>query len=338
VSDCLKAKADAGIEIDDQAKAICISECDKNEANNSHNHIKDKNSQMTDSSKDKKEALAQPEPATTNVVGQDVTKVGVQTKAPDIGDARNDAISTERQIQKETPEIKAMEPRFWEQFKDSQQKQLDKLTELIGAVNNYKVKPKDEPVTPTTKVDDTHKTSKKDEYENVVKFFEEIKTHPRSSSQMGITWTADKEDYMLAHGYLSPEALKSKMEASNSVTTTNTFGINFSKQVLLVPGGRMKTPVRQYAQVVMLDGQDTANFYTINSLAFGSITEGTVPSASTQTVTRVQAVPSLVGALELIGYSQIENAPYNLVDAVNEANILAGIDAEAIDMLDTVYD
>ena len=321
----------------DQLVAVAISKCDKGESVNSHNTDKDKNKHMTES-KDKKESVVTTEPATVNAAGQDATKIGIQPTSPDIGKIGNDAGSTERQIQKETPEIKAMEPRFWQEFKDSQQKQLDKLTELLGAVNNHAVKPKDEPIQPATKVDDTKKPSKKDEYEEVVKFFDEIRTHPRSSTKMGITWGADKEDYMMSHGYLSPEALKSKMEASNSVTTTNAFGINFSKQVLLVPGARMKVPVRQYAQVVMLEGQDTANFYTIGGVTFGSMTEGTVPTALTQTVTRIQAVPSLVGGLELVGYSQIENAPYNLVDAINEANILAGIDAEATDMLDTVYD
>ena len=338
VSDCLKAKADAGHEIDDQAKAICISECSKDEVINSHNTDKDKNKEMTEISKDKKESVVTTEPATTNVTGQDMTQTGVQTKQPNIGDVRNDAASTEKQIQKETPDIHAMEPRYWQEFKDQNQKQLDKLTELIGAVNFNAVKPKNEPVTPVTKVDDTHKTSKKDEYEAVVKFFDDIRTHPRSTSTMGITWGADKEEYMQAHGYLSPAALKSKMEAADSVTTTNTFGINFSKQVLLVPGARMKVPVRQYCNFVQLEGQDTANFYTIGAVDFAAMTEGTVPTASAQTVTRVQAVPSLVGALELIGYSQIESAPYNLIDAINEANILAGIDAEAVDLLDTVWD
>lgn len=333
VSNCLKAKADKGIEIDDQAKAICISECKKDE-NNSINAKESKESQMVETSKDKKESTTAEVVTTTNKDGSVSTAT---FDKQNIGDAVNDSKSTERQLERETPEIHAMDPSFWVEFKNHEQRLLDGLVDRIAAA----YKPKTESTTqPSSMVDDSSLKSKKEEMDKVYSFFKNIKERPRDAhTELGVSWTVDKEEYLKNLGYQTPaEYIKQKQEVSNSVTLTNALGTSFGKQVLLIPGARMKIPVRQYCQVRTLVGENVANFYKIGGVDFGAITEGTAPTASTQTVTRIQATVAVRGALEYIGYSNIEETPYPLIDAVNQANMLAAIDDEGTDLLDTVYD
>lgn len=306
------------------AKAEDEKEDDKNETNNSLNDKSVEKDIMVDSKKEE-------------------TKTEVKTEEkPVTGSGPNaDIKSIEKQIEKETPIVKAYDREYWENFKNAQQSAMETLAEKIGTYIKFESKPS----TPSTQVDDSTTialASKKEETDRVVSFFSNIRKAPKSTSETGVSWSLDKDEYMKSHGYNptfqapTPQTME-KGEVANSPTTTNTFGINFSKQVLFVPGGRMKVPIRQFCNYVSLDGQDTANWYTINGVNFAVYVEGTAITASTQTVTRVQSVPAIRGALEYVGYSQIESAPYDLVGAINEANMTAAIDDETTDVLDTVY-
>jgi hypothetical protein len=214
-------------------------------------------------------------------------------------------------------------------FKNIQQTQLEKLSEIIGAI-----RPKTESV-PSSMVDDSGLQAKRESYNRVVEFFQRVKDAPKDVSFPAVSWSVDKNEYLERWGY----RVTSGVSKTEAVTiNAGDAGQVFSKQILVVPGGRMKTPVRQYVNFAEIpNGNDRVHFYTIGAFDFGAITEGTEPTNVSQTVAKITATPSVRGAVQRVGYSQVENTPFGLVNAINEAMALAAIDDEATDLLDTTY-
>ncbi len=113
----------------------------------------------------------------------------------------------------------------------------------------------------------------------------------------------------------------------------------FSKQVYLIPGGRMRVPIRQFLDVQIIEDADRYNWYTVTGFLFDDTTaEGSEPSNEAQTVAKVTATPSLKRAVQTVKYSDIENAPFDLIEAFNRAAALGALHAEAVEVLDTTYD
>ncbi|MGI0024208.1 MAG: hypothetical protein ACREA4_03555 [Nitrososphaera sp.] len=221
-----------------------------------------------------------------------------------------------------------------EQFKNIHQMQLEKLSEIIGLI-----KPKvAENKVPSSMTSDLPAGAKAAESARIVEFFQRVKDRPKDSSFPAISWELDKDEYLARWGYkVSSGASKTKTEAVT--VTAGDMGQVFSKSVLVLPGGRLKTPVRQYCNFEEIaNGADRVHFYTIGAFDFGAITEGTEPTNVSQTVAKVTATPSVRGGVQRVGYSQVENAPFGLVNAINEAMMMASIDDEAMDLLTTVYD
>jgi hypothetical protein len=225
--------------------------------------------------------------------------------------------------------IKSVVDSINDHFKNIQQAQLEKLSEIIGVL-----RPKTESA-PSSMVDDSGGKAKREDYNRVVEFFQRLKDAPQDAGFPALSWTVDKKEYLERWGCrVSSGAVKTEAVTINA----GDAGQNFSKQILLVPGGRMKTPVRQYVNFSEIpNGSDRIHFYTIGAFDFGSITEGTEPTNVSQTVAKITATPSVRGAVQRIGYSQVESAPFGLVDSINEAMALAAIDDEATDLLDTTY-
>jgi len=139
-----------------------------------------------------------------------------------------------------------------------------------------------------------------------------------------------------AHGKIEGEQ-KSKSEAFT--ITGGDMPQIFSKQVYLVPGGRMRVPIRQFLDTKIIESADRHNWYKVNGFDFDDVTnEGSEPTTEeAQTITKVVAIPALVRANQTVRYSDIENAPFDLIEAFNRAAALGVLDAEATDVLDTVY-
>jgi len=113
----------------------------------------------------------------------------------------------------------------------------------------------------------------------------------------------------------------------------------FSKQVYLIPGGRMRVPIRQFLDTQIIEDADRFNWYKVDSFAFdGSTAEGSKETEESQTITKVTATPALLRALQLVNNADIENAPFDLIEAFNRAAALGSLDAEGTDVLDTEYD
>ena len=251
-----------------------------------------------------------------------------------------------------------MSPQQWEEYKNIEQKKLETLTKTltdqfipaamkpyIDQVNEMQARWKKESVVPSSKVtDDPVMKQRKEEYDAVVSFFDRIHKNPKGENNAAVTWTLDKQALFEQHAREGPTVhvplgKKIKAEKTEGVTiNSGDQGQIYTKTILVVPGGRMKVPVRQYCYFQSVaDGADRAHFYSIPAFDFGTITEGTEPTNPSQTVTKNTAITASRGAVQRVGYSQIEAAPYGLVDAINVAMLIAAMQDEAVDLLSTVY-
>lgn len=196
--------------------------------------------------------------------------------------------------------------------------------------------------------------AKSDVYERSVKnpaaFFEACNPKNGKIMQEGfLEWTINPQAYYESlrkgwRNYTMSHSAHGKLEGTNNMKG-EAFTISggdmpqiFSKQVYLVPGGRMRVPIRQFLDTQIIEDADRFNWYTVNGFAFdGTQSEGTAETEESQTITKVTATPALVRALQTVNYSDIENAPFDLIEAFNRAAALGALDAEATDVLDTVY-
>lgn len=195
---------------------------------------------------------------------------------------------------------------------------------------------------PSSQVSDPQFQAKQEMVKATYEYYD-VKGHPELKDKRDFSYTLNVQEYMTKFGgfqpsgagAIAPNGLVQKNAKGETVTVTaGDMGQTFAKQVMLLPGGRMRVPVRQYCNFTEIpNGADRANWYTIGSFVFTTVTEGTEPTNVAQTVTKIQALPTLRGAVQRIGYTQVENAPFGLVDAINNAMVLAGLHDEALDLL-----
>lgn len=107
--------------------------------------------------------------------------------------------------------------------------------------------------------------------------------------------------------------------------------------VAIVPGGISFIPVFQFAKVKNIEqGMDRARFFKTTLPGNGSQSAGSTPSEATQTLTSIEVVPSQITGVYLIGdYDEIENSPFDLLQAIVESSAASFDDFVATDMLDT---
>ncbi len=110
----------------------------------------------------------------------------------------------------------------------------------------------------------------------------------------------------------------------------------FSKLVYLIPGGRMKVPIRQFLDTQIVETADRYNWYTVNGVDFAELPDGTTITAATQTISKETAEPKTFRSFQVAIYSDIENAPFDLIEAYNRAVALSALDTESTVVLDTL--
>jgi len=123
------------------------------------------------------------------------------------------------------------------------------------------------------------------------------------------------------------------------VSITNTHATqDLDTDVAIVPGGISFVPVFQFAKVKEIpQGMDRARFFKTTLPSPGDQTVGSTPSEATQTLTAVEVIPSQIRGTHLAGdYDEIENSPFDLLQAIVEASAAAYDDDIATDMLTTV--
>jgi len=236
-----------------------------------------------------------------------------------------------------------------EMYKNDSQKMLEALTARLG------INPKMQKESAafgvkfeSSEVDDSGKDSVYDATVTQPAALFEAASKGLADNHNGFyTWKIKPEAYFgsLKKGWMNYGSGQAhgKLETAKMETFTITGGDMpqiFSKQVYLVPGGRMRVPIRQFLDTQIIEDADRYNWYTVNGFAFDDVTnEGSEPTTEeSQTITKVTATPALVRANQTVNYADIENAPFDLIEAFNRAAALGALDAEGTDVLDTVYD
>jgi len=208
----------------------------------------------------------------------------------------------------------------------------------------------------SSKVDDTTATAV---YESTVAqpaaFFESCRPGKQPISSE-IAWQINVEAYLNTlnkhwfnyNGQVNSPIVGSggyKLNKDGSTTKAEAITITggdmpqiFSKQLYLIPGGRMRVPIRQFLDTQIITDSDRFNWYKINGFDFDATTaEGTEATNEAQAVTKVTGTPNLVRANQTINYSDIENAPFDLIEGFNRAAALGALKAEDVEVLDTTY-
>jgi hypothetical protein len=143
-----------------------------------------------------------------------------------------------------------------------------------------------------------------------------------------------------AQGKAVSESVRIKREGvREALTLTNTQpSVDVDPDVAMVPQGVTFAPTRQHAKFKQVQqGSDIARFFKTTLPASGTQTVGTAPAEATQTITAIQVTPSAItGIYTIIGTDDMEDSPYDLMEAVVNASTAMVLDFEATDMLDTV--
>lgn len=138
----------------------------------------------------------------------------------------------------------------------------------------------------------------------------------------------------IKEAYTKPNKLIREAVAISGTHATQ----DLDTDVAIVPGGISFIPVFQFAKVKQVpQGMDRARFFKTTLPANGSQTVGNTPSEATQTLTSIEVTPSTITGVYLVGdYDEIENSPFDLLQAIVEASAASYDDFVATDMLTTV--
>ena len=116
------------------------------------------------------------------------------------------------------------------------------------------------------------------------------------------------------------------------------FMRTMSEQVLVLPNGKIVTPVRQFCEVKILPpGVKEAFFYDYGAVDFAAITEGSTISDSSVAVRSSGGATTPRGARVQINYSDIEESPIDLVAANNRAFALESVNDESKQVVNVAY-
>ena len=139
-------------------------------------------------------------------------------------------------------------------------------------------------------------------------------------------------------GHITESFRDKPLQIREAVSISGTHATqDLDTDVAIVPGGISFRPVFEFAKVKKIDaGMDRARFFKSTIPANGTQTVGTTPSEATQTLTSVEITPSLISGVFLIGdFDEIENSPFDLLQAIVEGSAASYEDFVATDMLAT---
>jgi len=111
-------------------------------------------------------------------------------------------------------------------------------------------------------------------------------------------------------------------EVTEAVVTSGTIpGVRTATAVVILPGGKIVIPVRQFGQFASIPvGQNTARFYTLSNPNFGAITEAVTTdiTASTHTLTAIDITCNVRGLRQTIVKSNFEDFPAQFLNALKQ--------------------
>ena len=121
---------------------------------------------------------------------------------------------------------------------------------------------------------------------------------------------------------------------------TGDFMRTMSEQVLVLPDGKVVTPIRQFCETkVLAAGTKEAFFYDFGPVTFADVTEGSVigDSAGTTAIRSAGGAATPRGTKLTIGYTQLEESPIDIVAAANRSYALESVNDESVEVLNRAY-
>lgn len=301
LEDCLDAKRKAGVEITDDVVQGCTDSC----KNSDDLKVPDSEKPVDDlPSKNSSEK----EDCKCSSMSNDITEKPSTDKVEETPVVVDTPVDTP--VAEPTPANVTLSADQFDKLVARDSALVDKFNQALDKLSAKDEKEVEATEEPSSKVVDT--TVKP--YESVHQFFESVKL---GSGVIGSsTWKVDLT-----------QTIKDWTKAEAVTVSSGDAPQQFGKQILVTPDGKTATPIRQFCQVVALNGQDRANFYKMGGVSFGAVTEGTEPTNEAQTVTKVTATPAIRGGVQRIGYSQLEDIPA-LTNAINQSFALEAISDE----------
>ena len=172
-------------------------------------------------------------------------------------------------------------------------------------------------------------------------------TNPKFLQMEMMSWKVNPTAYFdsLQKGYINhslPNAsrvpVSDGMKSEGFTVTAGDMPQIFSKLVYLIPGGRMKVPIRQFLDTQIVETADRYNWYTVGGVDFTQTADGAAITAAAQTISKKTALPLTYRSFQQAIYSDIENAPFDLIEAYNRAIALSALDTESEVILDTLME
>ena len=300
LEDCVEAKRKAGIQITDDVVAQCIEDCKKSD----DPKVPDNDKPANDVPKDK-DSSEKGECGCSDMSNDTTTSADKVEETPIVDTPKVDT------PQEETPANVTLSADQFDRLVARDASLMDKFSTALDKIQGKNDEEPKETEEPSSKVVDVNPAP----FESVRNFFEAVKINP-SGSTSSSTWSVNLSD------------IHKEWTRKEAVTVTSgDVPQTYQKQLIVTPDGKISTPIRQYCQVVTLSGSDRAHFYKLGGVSFGAFTEGTEPTNESQAVAKVTVTPTIRGAVQRIGYSQIEDVPA-LVSAINQTFSMESIDDE----------
>jgi len=139
-----------------------------------------------------------------------------------------------------------------------------------------------------------------------------------------------------------PQGSVGKVSGTEAVSgpPTGDFMRIMSEQVLVLPSGKVVTPVRQFCETKVLPtGTREAFFYDFGPVSFSNITEdGSTSVTESSSVIRSAGTSTTPrGTRITIGYTQTEESPIDIVASANRSFALESINDESAEVLSRAF-
>jgi len=135
-----------------------------------------------------------------------------------------------------------------------------------------------------------------------------------------------------------PIPQKAKAGEALAGPATNDFMRTMSEQVLVLPDGKVVTPIRQFCETkILAPGTKEAFFYDFGPVTFADVTEGSVIGDSTTAIRSAGGAATPRGTKLTIGYTQLEESPIDIVAAANRSYALESVNDESVEVLSRAY-
>ena len=131
-----------------------------------------------------------------------------------------------------------------------------------------------------------------------------------------------------------------KTSGTETVTGPADSMRTMSEQVLVLPNGKVVTPIRQFCETkVLAAGTRDAFFYDFGAVAFAAVTDGAVMADSVPALTIRSAGGNALpyGTKLTIGYTQLEESPVDIVAAANRSYALESVNDESVEVLTRAF-